>query len=216
MESLILIDVTFNETRVAVIENGTLAELYVERKSQPRTVGNIYKGRVLRVLPGMQAAFVEIGLDKAAFLYVDDVLSPEGEPREHEHAFVRGFHAVHFGEELRKIPTVARIDKLRGYLASLAPRANLRRQFLAIDLNPPIQRFQAVHQRITLLDPQRSHQPNLKAKSPWPASNSALIQAIRRPLPRLACWSSYLGGWPRGPIRWLSGACINPWSKILT
>jgi ribonuclease G len=61
------------ETRVALIEKGILAELYIERRKERGIVGNIYKGRVVRVLPGMQAAFVDIGIEKAAFLYVADV-----------------------------------------------------------------------------------------------------------------------------------------------
>jgi len=69
----LIINVTHYETRVALIENGTVSELYIERSRERSIAGNIYKGRVVRVLPGMQAAFVDIGLDKAAFLYVSDV-----------------------------------------------------------------------------------------------------------------------------------------------
>lgn len=67
------------ETRVALVENGQVAELYVERSSDRGIAGNIYKGRVVRVLPGMQAAFVDIGLEKAAFLYVSDICQPMGD-----------------------------------------------------------------------------------------------------------------------------------------
>jgi len=69
----LIISVTHYETRVALIENGTVSELYIERSGERSIAGNIYKGRVVRVLPGMQAAFVDIGLAKAAFLYVSDV-----------------------------------------------------------------------------------------------------------------------------------------------
>lgn len=62
-----------HETRVALVENGTVVELYVERNTGQELMGNIYRGRVVRVLPGMQAAFVDIGLDRTAFLYVSDV-----------------------------------------------------------------------------------------------------------------------------------------------
>ena len=62
------------ETRVAVCEDGELVELYIERKQEQRLVGHIYKGKVANVLPGMQAAFVNVGLSKNAFLYVDDAL----------------------------------------------------------------------------------------------------------------------------------------------
>ena len=65
MSEEILINVTPRETRVALVENGMLQEVYVERASRRGYVGNIYKGRVQRVMPGMQAAFVEVGLDRA-------------------------------------------------------------------------------------------------------------------------------------------------------
>ncbi len=73
MENLVLINATFNETRVAVTENGTLVELYIERKSNPRTVGNIYKGKVGKVVPGMQAAFIDLGLERSGFISAEDV-----------------------------------------------------------------------------------------------------------------------------------------------
>ena len=73
MSSELIINVAPWETRVALLENGTAVEFHVERATRPGHVGNIYKGRVVRVLPGMQAAFVEIGLDRTAFLYVTDV-----------------------------------------------------------------------------------------------------------------------------------------------
>ena len=73
MPSELVINVTSQETRIALIENGILAELFIERQSEKGIGGNIYKGRVVRVLPGMQAAFVDIDLDRSAFLYVDDV-----------------------------------------------------------------------------------------------------------------------------------------------
>jgi len=69
----ILVNVTPRETRVAVVENGMLQELHIERGWSRGVVGNIYKGNVQRVMPGMQAAFVEIGLDRAAFLHANDV-----------------------------------------------------------------------------------------------------------------------------------------------
>lgn len=69
----IIVDVSFDQTRAALLEDGELSEVYIERFSNKRTVGNIYKGRVENVLPGMQAAFVNIGLEKNAFLYIKDV-----------------------------------------------------------------------------------------------------------------------------------------------
>ncbi|BCR03607.1 ribonuclease G [Desulfuromonas versatilis] len=74
MAKELVINKTSHETRVALLENGHIAELYIERNRERGIVGNIYLGKVIRVLPGMQAAFVDIGLEKAAFLYVADVL----------------------------------------------------------------------------------------------------------------------------------------------
>ena len=76
MSEEILINVTPRETRVAVVENGMLQELHIERGWSRGVVGNIYKGRVQRVMPGMQAAFVEIGLERAAFLHAADIVKP--------------------------------------------------------------------------------------------------------------------------------------------
>jgi ribonuclease G len=70
----ILINVTPRETRVGVVENGMLQEVHIERAQRRGYVGNIYKGKVSRVMPGMQAAFVEIGLERAAFLHASDIV----------------------------------------------------------------------------------------------------------------------------------------------
>jgi ribonuclease G len=73
MSSLLVINADGPETRVALVEDGLLGELYIERKRERGIAGNIYKGRVERVLPGMQAAFVNIGAEKSAYLHVSDV-----------------------------------------------------------------------------------------------------------------------------------------------
>ena len=70
----LLINVTPSETRVALVANGKLQEVHIERQSKRGIVGNVYKGKVSRVLPGMQAAFVDIGLGKAAFLHAADII----------------------------------------------------------------------------------------------------------------------------------------------
>lgn len=75
MAAELLINVTPSETRVAYIDNGILQEIHIEREARRGIVGNIYKGRISRVLPGMQAAFVDIGLDKAAFLHATDIIA---------------------------------------------------------------------------------------------------------------------------------------------
>lgn len=79
MSSEILINITPSETRAAVVENGVLQEVFIERSEYRGLVGNIYKGKVCRVLPGMQAAFVDIGLPRAAFLHVSDISIPKGQ-----------------------------------------------------------------------------------------------------------------------------------------
>src|SRR6476660_9348273 len=76
MQQDILINWSPQETRVAVVEHGAVQELQVERTLERGLVGNIYLGKVSRVLPGMQSAFIDIGLDRTAFLHVADILSP--------------------------------------------------------------------------------------------------------------------------------------------
>ncbi|MCK4674777.1 MAG: ribonuclease G [Gammaproteobacteria bacterium] len=92
MSKEILINVTPQEIRVAILENGILNDLYIERSRNRGLVGNVYKGKVVRVLPGMEAAFVEIGLEKAAFLHVSDVADKNKNHPE----------TVHVGQVLRE------------------------------------------------------------------------------------------------------------------
>jgi len=93
----LLINVTPQETRVAFVENGLLQEVHIERSSKRGLVGNIYRGKVVRVLPGMQAAFVDIGLERTAFLHANDIINgyaeepPEG---------VQIQQLVHEGEQI--------------------------------------------------------------------------------------------------------------------
>src|SRR5271154_751969 len=94
MSSILVINAAGRETRVALVESGDIAEYYLERKKDKGIVGNIYKGRVVRVLPGMQAAFLDIGLDKAAFLYVSDVFY-DPDFSEQEFDLTEGEHAEH-------------------------------------------------------------------------------------------------------------------------
>ncbi len=74
MSTELLVNVTPSETRVALVEHGILQEVHIERQAKRGLVGNIYKGKISRVLPGMQAAFVDIGMDKAAFLHASDIV----------------------------------------------------------------------------------------------------------------------------------------------
>ena len=75
MKEEILVNVTPREVRAALVESGVLQELFVERASRRGLISNIYKGRVSRVLPGMQAAFVDIGLERTGFLHASDIMS---------------------------------------------------------------------------------------------------------------------------------------------
>ncbi|MBI3358733.1 MAG: Rne/Rng family ribonuclease [Nitrospirae bacterium] len=94
MSNEIVINTTPEETRVALLENKTLTELYFDRKRDRGILGNIYKGVVEKVLPGMQAAFVDIGTEKAAFLYVADVITEQ----EANAPFTEEAEAVEFEE----------------------------------------------------------------------------------------------------------------------
>ncbi len=104
MSEEILINVTPRETRVGVVENGMLQEVHVERTSRRGYVGNVYKGRVQRVMPGMQAVFVDIGLERAAFLHASDILRaplPEGaESNGNGHGVPSISELVHEGQEI--------------------------------------------------------------------------------------------------------------------
>jgi ribonuclease G len=80
MPKEMIVSVNGREKKIAIIENGRVTEFYIERgESTQGIVGNIYKGRVMRVLPGMQSAFVDIGLERDAFLYVSDFFDEEEE-----------------------------------------------------------------------------------------------------------------------------------------
>ncbi|MCB1743849.1 MAG: Rne/Rng family ribonuclease, partial [Gammaproteobacteria bacterium] len=78
MSDEILINVTAREVRAAVVENGALQEIFIERTSRRGLTGNIYKGKVMRVLPGMQAAFIDIGMSRTGFLHASDIQPPNG------------------------------------------------------------------------------------------------------------------------------------------
>ncbi len=83
MTTEILINATSYEVRLALVEDGNLSEFHMQRPTEKGLMGNVYKGKVVRVLPGMQAAFVDIGIDRTGFLYVDDVCVAAGESSEY-------------------------------------------------------------------------------------------------------------------------------------
>src|SRR5512144_1379367 len=117
--SILVINAAGAETRVALVENGTIHEYYLERKREKGIVGNIYKGRVVRVLPGMQAAFVDIGLEKAAFLYVGDVYGDPDFSEEFE--LTEGEHR----DEVTEVPDEqeAEAEEERALVQAAAPAA---------------------------------------------------------------------------------------------
>src|SRR6201987_1861116 len=79
MSKEIYISSTPHETRLAIVENDTLAEIYYERENEYTLAGSIYNGKVTRVLPGMQSSFVDIGLERDAFLYITDFMEEAGD-----------------------------------------------------------------------------------------------------------------------------------------
>lgn len=97
----ILVNVTPREVRAALLENGVLQEVYIERAARRGLISNIYKGKVSRVLPGMQAAFIDIGLERTAFLHASDIFRPGGTENgsaDHAQADIR--ELVREGEEV--------------------------------------------------------------------------------------------------------------------
>ena len=100
MSAELLINVTPMETRVALVENGVLQEIAIERTEKKGLVGNIYKGRVCRVLPGMEAAFIDAGLDRAAFLHASDIAIPHQSNGEHDAPREHISNLLYEGKEL--------------------------------------------------------------------------------------------------------------------
>jgi len=103
MTTEILINSRRYEVRIALVENGNLTEFHLQRPTEKGLMGNIYLGRVVRVLPGMQAAFVDIGLERTGFLYVDDIYVP---PSEMERLINSSL-----SDEEKPIPTPEQYDK---------------------------------------------------------------------------------------------------------
>lgn len=100
MVNEIIVDTGLHETRVALLEDKELAEVYIERPNSERLVGNIYRGKVSSVLPGMQAAFIDIGYEKNAFLYVGDAVAQKEFSEEEEEVF-HEYKDYHIDEILR-------------------------------------------------------------------------------------------------------------------
>ncbi len=125
MKEQILVNVTPRETRVAAITNGVVQDLHIERSAQRGIVGNIYLGVVKRVLPGMQSAFIEIGLERAAFLHIADVI----EQRQHPNETQRIERLVHEGQ-----PVVVQVikDPIGTKGARLSTQISIAGRFLVL------------------------------------------------------------------------------------
>lgn len=121
----ILVNVTPQETRVAILENDTVHELHIERTTNLGLVGNIYLGQVKRVLPGMQSAFIEIGLERAGFLHIADVL----EQRQHPEETQRIEHMLFEG---KTIPVQVLKDPIGTKGARLTTQLSLAGRFLVL------------------------------------------------------------------------------------
>jgi Rne/Rng family ribonuclease len=122
MSKELVISAASHERRVAILEEGQLVEIYIEREKEFALVGSIYKGRVTRVLPGMQSAFVDIGLDGDAFLYVSDVFEnledyDHGHPGESSHGVAPAVAEAHASVEALPGETLARASEHHADLA---------------------------------------------------------------------------------------------------
>jgi ribonuclease G len=106
MTSELVINASREEGRVALLEGGQVVELYIERKRDASLVGNIYKGKVMKILPGMQSAFVDVGLEKAAFLYVADIMTDMGE-----------YYEAFLDSEADRLDFYSRADKMAEFLS---------------------------------------------------------------------------------------------------
>src|SRR6476646_2756809 len=119
MHNMLVVNAEGPETRVAVVEEGSRAEFFVERKRDRGMVGNIYRGRVTRVLPGMQAAFVDLGpkVERAAFLYVADVLGSGDERKLFEDSSMDSGDSIDAADESPE-GAASRMARSRKQLAS--------------------------------------------------------------------------------------------------
>src|SRR5438105_164280 len=98
MSKELFVSSTPHETKVAIVEDDQLAEIYFERENEYTLAGSIYKGKVTRVLPGMQSAFVDLGLERDAFLYVTDFLEEQEDQEEFDRVAVQPHDQSRRGE----------------------------------------------------------------------------------------------------------------------
>ena len=127
MSKEIYISSTPHETRLAIVENDCLTEIYYERENEYTLAGSIYNGKVTRVLPGMQSSFVDIGLERDAFLYITDFMEEAGDSADFEASANSGDHARARRSRSRAIarkaaPTVGIAADVTAAIANRSPR----------------------------------------------------------------------------------------------
>ena len=120
MSNELIVDIGIGENRVALLEDKELAEIYIERYSSERMLGNIYRGKVSSVLPGMQAAFIDIGYEKNAFLYAGDVIAKKDYCEDDEDV-IQDTKGCHIGE-LLKIGQELTVQVIKEPIGSKGPR----------------------------------------------------------------------------------------------
>ena len=118
MTKEMIVSANGHETAVAILEDDLTAEIFVERESKRGVVGNVYKGRVSKVLPGMQSSFVDIGLERDGFLYVSDVIANLDEYDKDDDDDDRGAKGAKGGEDAAVLAPTALIP------AATSPRLN--------------------------------------------------------------------------------------------
>jgi len=123
MNKEMIISSSGHETQVAILEDDLVVEIFIEREQQRGVAGNVYKGRVSKVLPGMQSAFVDIGLERDAFLYVSDVLAPQDEGLDTDDDEPQNGNAD--GAEAQKAAEPARDQRRRGRRDDDRPEAKI-------------------------------------------------------------------------------------------
>ena len=146
MSEEILINVTPQETRVAVIENGVMQELHVERTSARGLVGNVYMGKVVRVLPGMQSAFIDIAGDRAAFLHVADIWGNRSSTNSGAHGDSKGPPIEKLLQEGQHLMVQVVKDPLGTKGARLSTQISIAGRFLVF--LPQDDRYIGISQRI--------------------------------------------------------------------
>ncbi len=185
MSEEILINVTPQETRVAVVENGVLQEVYVERTRKRGLVGNIFKGKVSRVLPGMQAAFIDIGLERTGFLHISDIIElNEDAASEAEHKTLQETSIDSILREGQDILVQVVKDPLGTKGARLTTRVSFPSRFLVFipdhDTIGVSQRIEDEEERERLRHIISNYQSDVHNLATVPANNVVLHTAVKQ------------------------------------